>query len=205
MKKYYLFLACIFFSKITYSQIKFELSLPLIQYQATNVDELKDGFSNDYYNHFYLPNFQFNAKYKNLTLGVRHYYNHESNYEGRYFPGKLVNLDIKSYSLFTGINVLENTGIEVNAGIGYTRFSSPLGVYDDFMSGGEGFVCYGKNPNTLLFWSDLKYNLNSKYFISLNTALNPMFKNLEGSNCWSDHTHDRYHIFVAQLMVGCRF
>jgi hypothetical protein len=205
MKKYYLLLACIFFSRITFSQVKFELSLPLIQYQATNIDELKDGFSNDYYNHFYLPNFQFNAKYKSLILGVRHYYNQESVYNRIYFPGQLEYLELKSYSLLAGINLLKNPSIEVNAGIGYTRFSSWQGLYTDFIGGGEGFVCYEKNPNALLLWSDVKYNLSSKYFISLNTSINPMFKSLEGSNCWSTHTHDRYHIFAAQLMVGYRF
>jgi hypothetical protein len=192
---------------------KFEhtLSFSMLNYQITNISAFKSGLNGHYWNHFYLPNFQYRLKYKNYILGVDSYYNLESTNERRPIEGAITNLQIQSYSVLLGKNWLKKSKMHLASGAGYTYFDSYVGFYLDYYPQvWEGSVCYEYHPHSLLLWTSALFDINKHLSLGINLRYNSMFQKFKDyedkfAQCSRPHDHDRLQLFVSQLSLEYKF
>jgi hypothetical protein len=188
-----------------------EISFPLLNYQITNISAFKSGLNTHYWNHFYLPNFRYSIKCKNIILGVENYYDSQSTNNPRPDEGEITNLKIQSYSIILGHEWLRESKLRFQSGLGYTYFDSWVGFYLDYYpQDWEGSVCYEYNPHSLLMWTSVVFDVNKHFSIGTNLRFNPMFHEFKEyedkfGQCSRAHDHDRLQLFVAQLNIGYKF
>ncbi len=193
-------------SAICISQVKVELRLPLIQYQATNVDEIENGFVKDCISEYNIPNFEIKGYYNKFILGLNHYYSSKFNPVRNNSSGfKITNLTFYSVSILAGYTIKDKGKFAVSAGVGYNFYDNSIGYY---MAGnpeelGSCIVEVRRKPNNFLIWNELSYKLFSKFHISVSGKFNPMFRSFPYA--FENSIQDRLNLFSSQIMIGYIF
>ncbi len=191
--------------KIDAQKMKFEISLPLISHQTTNIQALRNDFNKSYDNDSYIPNFRFTAKYVRFISGIE-YYKHTQ------FANKVIcteysttdiNLNVNSISVLLGYELLNLNSFSINLGSGLTYHKPYLVFYfENYII--EGYPYPVTNKFGALFWLSASKRIYKNFNIGLNLRYNPMFKSFYdvAPNRGDIYGHDRLNYFISQVSIG---
>ena len=200
---------CVFSSTLTSAQkVKFELSIPVISHQLTNIEVLRSSINKSYINDHYIPNFRFTAKYKRFIAGVE-YYKHErqtKQFDKSEFVEWDVSVNVNSSSLIVGYEILNYKSLQFSAGGGISYHQPSLVFYlESYFF--EGYGHPETNKFGALLWLSLSKEVYKNINIGLNLRYNPMFNSFydENPNRGEFYGHDRLNYFVSQISVGYEF
>lgn len=196
------------FSIIEGQKVKFEISLPVISHQVTNIDALKSDINKSYFNDHYIPNFRFTAKYKRFISGVEYYkHSRQSNqFYNDEFVEWNVSANVNSLSFLMGYEILNLKSLQFYTGVGISYHQPSLVSYLENYSF-EGYGYSETNKLGALFWISLSKRIYKNFNIGLNLRYNPMFNSFydETPNRSEFYGHDRLNYFVSQLSIGYQF
>jgi hypothetical protein len=188
------------------SSFSHKITLPLISGQFTNVNRFRSEINDNYFNSFYLPNFRYTIQSDKWVAGFDHYISSKRIYFTSSETSGASTLEIRSYSLLVGRQIMNSRRLQLTSGLGYTYLHGDMATdFIAFTNAAEGYVRPVKSPNNALLWSSLDVHINNHFSITVDVKYNPIFSGLVHPLQYPFNGDHVTHLMINQLGISYAF